>query len=73
MVYTIDGDPSDGELSGLNTGDWSGNKTRIPAERVSFVPEDNANPRVSSDFQGVHIRGIVACGYSTINSKEFIL
>ncbi|WFN35127.1 hypothetical protein L1S32_03140 [Methanogenium sp. S4BF] len=57
MAYTIDGDLSDWGLSGLNTGDWSENKTWIPADGVSFIIEDNTNPWFLSDYRGVHISG----------------
>lgn len=57
MAYTIDGDLSDWGLSKLNSGDWSENETWIPAEGISFVIEDNMNPRLAMDYQGVHIWG----------------
>ncbi len=63
MAYTIDGDLSDWGLSGLNTGDWSETETWIPDGGVSFIVEDNSDPVVSTDFQGVHMQGTGASWY----------
>jgi len=54
-AYTIDGDLSDWGLD--LTDDWSQNSTWLPFTGISFVVEDNRDPRYGELPYGVHIRG----------------
>jgi hypothetical protein len=53
--YTIDGDLSDWGVD--LSQDWSQNSTWLPNSGVSFVVEDNRDPRHGVLPYGVHIRG----------------
>ena len=62
-TYTIDGDLSDWGLGKLYTDDWSLNETwlPLPSSNITFVVEDNADPRYANNNPyaiGVHIKGI---------------
>ncbi|NOZ59708.1 MAG: hypothetical protein GXO66_09085 [Euryarchaeota archaeon] len=53
--FTIDGDLSDWGVD--LSGDWSLNETWLPNSGISFVVEDNRDPRYGG-VTGVHIQGI---------------
>jgi len=56
MAYTIDGDLDDW---GINLSeDWSVKETWVPSSSTAdWIVEDNIDPRWSSSYTGVHIKG----------------
>ena len=54
--YVLDGSMDDWGLD-LANNDWSKNSTWLPGSGISFVVEDNNDPRYNTSNPGVHIKG----------------